>query len=324
MKISVKQLLLLNNMIYLEPEEGPFPDLRRFSGMKVRDWMNAIEIAGIADDEIPRMTTAQEWKNIVKAAKRDYTVMEMRILTVYVDKRQDDGSKSVIFLSPENAEAIVLFKGTEMVAGSGQWIDNFYSGNMADTPHQIHALEWYRQVYRKYHLNQYEVTLTGHSKGGNKAKYITVLDHTVDHCVSFNGEGFSDRFFNKYGMEIMKREEKIENHMVDYDYISPLLNDIGSAFYYYGNNYGIGGFTENHLANTFMHSGENGIFQMDINEEGRPAEMSAFDEFANSYLRSMEDDEKGKALEMLNELLNIVLSVNQYMTEVFNAASTLL
>ena len=52
--------------------------------------------------------------------------------------------------------------------------------------------------------------------------------------------------------------------------------------------------------------------------------MSAFDEFANSYLRSMEDDEKGKALEMLNELLNIVLSVNQYMTEVFNAASTLL
>ena len=312
MKISVKQLLLLNNLVYLEPEEGPFPDFQIFAGKKVRDWMNAIDLSQITDDEIPRMTTAREWKNLIKAAKRDYTVMEMRILSVDTDMRADGGAgKSIVFISPENAEAIILFKGTELVAGSAQWKDNFLSGNTTDTPHQLHALEWYRAMCKKYHLSQYEVTDTGHSKGGNKAKYITILDDTVDHCVSFNGEGFSDLFFNKYGVEIVRNAGKIENHMVDYDYISPLLNDIGKAAYYHGHNFGIGGFTENHLANTFMHFGENGNFTMDVNEEGKPAEMLALDEFANSYLRSMEDDEKSRALDMLNDLLNAVLSVDR-------------
>ena len=59
--------------------------------------------------------------------------------------------------------------------------------------------------------------MTGHSKGGNKAKYITLMDDTVDHCVSFDGQGFSDEFMETYSDEIAARQHKIENHNVDYD-----------------------------------------------------------------------------------------------------------
>ena len=315
MRLSVKQYLLLNNLMYLEPEDGPFPDLRDFIGQRIGDYIGTIDVSMIRDDGRPRMTTAEEWKNIILAIARDSLIRKMKIMTVHVDLSPDGGAgKSAVFLSPDTAEAAIVFKGTELVAGSAQWKDNFYSGNLTDTPHQLRALEWYRDVWQNYHLNQYEVTVTGHSKGGNKAKYITVVDGTPDHCVSFDGEGFSDLFFSKYGFEIARHEDRIENHMVDYDYISPLLNDVGSCTYYYGNDYGIGGFTENHLANTFMRFGENGEFWIDVNEDGRPAEMLAFDEFAISYLRSLDDEERSKGLRMLNELLNSVLSVNGAMS----------
>ena len=303
MRLSVKQYLLLNNLMYLEPEDGPFPDLRDFIGQRIGDYIGTIDVSMIRDDGRPRMTTAEEWKNIILAIARDSLILKMKIMTVHVDLSPDGGAgKSAVFLSTDTAEAAIVFKGTELVAGSAQWKDNFYSGNLTDTPHQLRALEWYRDVWQKYHLNQYEVTVTGHSKGGNKAKYITVVDGTPDHCVSFDGEGFSDLFFSKYGFEIARHEARIENHMVDYDYISPLLNDVGSCTYYYGNDYGIGGFTENHLANTFMRFGENGEFWIDVNEDGRPAEMLAFDEFANTFLGRHHD---------LFEVVNLVVGQRQ-------------
>ncbi|MBR3357629.1 MAG: DUF2974 domain-containing protein [Solobacterium sp.] len=317
MSLSVKQLLLLNNLMYLEPEEGPFPDLHSFSGRKVSDWVYSIDILEIndPDPEHPMMTTAAEWRDIVLAARKDRRILQLRILNVFTDLSRDGGGcKSAVFISLDTADAVVVFKGTELVVGSAQWKDNFISGNVTDTPHQIRALEWYRKVYLEYHLDQFEITVTGHSKGGNKAKYITVLDDTVDRCVSFDGEGFSDCFFSKYGMEILKNEHKIENHMVDYDYISILLNDIGTKKYYLGYNYGSGGFAENHLANTFMRFDDQGNFWLDENKEGRPAEMIALDEFANSYLRSLDDEERTYALEMMNELLNAVLSLKRGMS----------
>ena len=317
MSFSAEQLILLNNLMYMASAAGPFPELEDYTGKKLGDYIRSISLEQIVDPDPDnlRMTTAQEWRNIVRAAMKETRLMNMRILTVYTDLSEGGGAcRSAVFVSSDSADACVVFKGTELVIGSAQWKDNFISGNVTDTPHQIKALAWYREVYRKYHLEQFEVTVTGHSKGGNKAKYVTVLDPSVDHCVSFDGEGFSDQFFTKYGVEILRSENKIENHCVDYDYISPLLNDIGRTVWYYGNNYGIGGFAENHLANTFMRFDDDGNFWLDVNEDGQPAEMKAMDEFANSYLRSMNEKERSKALSMLNELLNAVLSLHRSMT----------
>lgn len=317
MSVSVKQLLLLNNLMYLDPADGPYPDYAVFEGMKVKDLIDAVDISKIVDEdpEHPRMTSAEEWRKFITAIRKDMFVMNMTILCVYTDLSEEGGGcRSAVFISPDEKDAVVVFKGTELVVGSLQWKDNFYSGNVTDTPHQINALRWYRRSYGKYQLHNYTVTLTGHSKGGNKAKYIAILDDTPDHCVSFDGEGFSDKFFRKYGIQIRRRADRIENHIVNYDYISLLLNDIGTCTYYLGNNYGTGGFTENHLANTFMKFRDDGDFEMIVDENGKPAEMMALDEFANSYLRSLYDEERSLALAMLNELLNAVLTLKRTMT----------
>lgn len=328
MRLSLKQCLLLNNLMYLEPEEGPFPDYAVFTGMRVRDWMNAIDLSQVADadPDKPRMTTAEEWKKLIRAVRRDQDVMDLKILTTYTDLSEGSGaSKSAVFLTKDETEAAVVYKGTDLVAGSAQWKDNFYSGNTADTPHQLKALRWFRKTVIELDLERYYITVTGHSKGGNKAKYITLLDDSADRCLSFDGEGFSDKFFRKYAVQIAMRSSLIENHIVNYDYISLLLNDIGSAVYYCGNNIGIGGFLENHLPNTFMRYEDNGDFHMDVDENGRPAEMMALDEFVNSFLRSLKDDERTEALMVLNDLMNAVMTAGKSAqdTDIFKAVTDL-
>ncbi len=317
MPLSTKQYLLLNNIMYLGPEEGPFPKPELFISRSVGEWMRSIDLEKLCDgdpDHLP-MTTAEEWKNIIAAVRKDPLLSRLRILTMYTDLREGGGTcKNAVFLSGEK-EAVVVFKGTDAYHGMAQWEDNFLSANAADSPHQIRALEWYRKCYELYHLERYDVTLTGHSKGGNKAKYITILDPTVRACVSFDGEGFSDKFFDKYRRQIAAAKDRIENHFVNYDYIGLLMNNIGRETFYYGNNIGTGGFTENHLPNTFLRFDADGEVHLDEDPRGRPAEMQALNSFANSFLRSQDDGERSASLKMFIAMLRTVMSLSRDMSK---------
>ena len=315
MSLSVEQYLLLNNIMYMEPEEGPFPRPESFIMRTVGDWMDGIDESGLQDNpEYLFMTTMKEWRDIINAVKKDPVLCKLKILLIYTDLSEGGGTcKNAVFVL-DDKEAVVVFKGTDAYSGMEQWKDNFYSGNLSDSPHQVNALNWYRECYEQCHLDRYEVSVTGHSKGGNKAKYVTILDPTVSSCVSFDGEGFSDKFFDKYSRQISLRKDRIFNHMVNYDYISVLLNDVGSETYYYGNNLGTGGFMENHLPNTFLRFDEDGGMHMDVDLRGRPAEINMFGEFANSFLRSQDDEERSESLRMFSSMLETVLSVNRTMT----------
>ena len=316
MSFTVMQNLLLNNLMYMEPHVGPFVRLEAFEGRRLRSWVNAMDLSDFKDEDenAPPMTTAEEYRQVINAVKNDRFLMDMRILCVYTDLSEEGGAcRSAVFAAHGTKDIAVVFQGTPLSAGSAQWRDNFYSANLSDSPHQLRALAWYREIYRRYHLHGREITVTGHSKGGNKAKYITVLDDTVDHCESFDGEGFSDKFLKRYNDEIIRRQSVIHNHIVNYDYVSLLMNDIGEETYYHGANYGSGGFTENHLANTFIHFDENGNAVLKIDENGRPPEMKAFDIFCNSYLRSMSDEKRTASLETMSAFLDTVLAVNRSM-----------
>ena len=136
-----------------------------------------------------------------------------------------------------------------------EWKDNFQGGSVTDQPdgvstlQQERALEW----YQSQNLDGYDsVTVSGHSKGGNKAKYVTIMDDSVDRCLAFDGQGFSDEFIEKYEDKIAENQYKIHNHNVDGDYVNILLNDVGDKTYYKGYNYGDGKFLENHCPNTYM------------------------------------------------------------------------
>ncbi|MBP5330501.1 MAG: DUF2974 domain-containing protein [Lachnospiraceae bacterium] len=312
MALSTEDLVLINNLMYLGPS-GPDSPFSRPDGYNtVGEWLNNIDLSKIDNNaDYGAFTTGKEWRDVIEAAKNNPTIMKLNVMETHVDNASGGGNGySAVFVSPDTGDAVVAFAGT---AGDKEWKDNFEGGNVTDTPQQKNALDWYQKVYNEYNLGEYEVTVTGHSKGGNKSKYITLMDETVDNCVSFDGQGFSDKFMEKYSDEIAMRQSKIQNHNVDYDYVNILLNDVGEKTYYKGHNYSDNGgqFLENHCMNTFMKFDGEGGFSLEVNPNGQAQEMKDIDAFFNGFLRSLSDDQRNETLELVNMLINDGFSLKE-------------
>ena len=307
MLFSMAEILLLENITYLS-DIKPMTDILELKGKTIAEVIDDINMDELVDDKYYSMlVTGAEWRNLFKAIRRNPRLMNCYIAeTHYDDAFGGGGGKSAVFISEENNEAVVAFQGT----ADREWKDDFEGGNTIDSLQQINALEWYKRVYDSLELENYTVTVTGHSKGGNKAKYITILNDTPARCLSFNGQGFSDRFMNHYSSRIFKRQHLIENHNIDFDYVNILLNDIGNKVFYVGFDYGKGGFAEAHSQNTFFNFGEDGEFTMEVNPKGQRPEMQILDQFINSMARSItEEKEKDETMEVLGMVIEKAFAI---------------
>lgn len=300
-ELSTEQVLLLENLMYMG-NKSPFTEVSTAFD-SVGDWINSIDVSRLSEyTENDSFITAEDWGNIITAVKNDSTLMNMSIAATHSEAGVGG---SAVFINKESGEAVVAFRGT----GSHEWKDNFIGGGPTgasdgvSTPQQESALDWYQKVYDECGLDSYSVTVTGHSKGGNKAKYIAIMDNTVDRCISYDGQGFSDEFMEKYADKIAERQNCISNHNVDHDYVNFLLNDVGDTTFYKGYGLGEGGFLENHCPNTFLNFDENGGFTLDVAPGGQAAEIKALNEFLNSYLRSLPSDKRAKALELVGTMV---------------------
>ncbi|MBO5524459.1 MAG: DUF2974 domain-containing protein [Roseburia sp.] len=301
-ELSTEQVLLLNNLMYMT-NQPPLQEIASSDAGTVEDYINKIAADKLqGEQDYGSYMTGDDWKNLINAVKNDEQLMNMQIAETHVSAVEDGvgGGVSAVFVDPDTDEAVVVFRGT----GSLEWKDNFVGGGPTDaadgvsTRCQEEALAWYQSL----DLDQYStVTVTGHSKGGNKAKYITVMDDSVDRCLSFDGQGFSDEFVGKYQDEIARNQGKITNSNVDSDYVNLLLNDIGQTDFYEGFDYGDGAFLENHCPNTFFDFKEDGSYQMVSSV--RDERMEVLDEFLNNYLRTLSPEEKQETLEMIGELV---------------------
>lgn len=305
--LSTEQVLLLNNLMYM-PGKSPFQDITGYEGMQVKEIINSFPLNQIKDDEeYGTGTTGREWKEMIRAIQKDEQLMNVTVQTTHTDHADGGGGGvSALFTDPQTNEAVVVFRGT---AGR-EWKDNFQGGaatNTSDgvsTPQQQNALEWYENL----NLDQYDsVTVSGHSKGGNKAKYITLMNsaNSVDRCLSFDGQGFSDEFYDRYSNRIGERQHLIENHNVEGDYVNILLNDVGETTYYKAHNIGEMGIAENHCPNTFFAVGEDGTLYMVPGEQNGTMEMA--DDFLNSYLRTLPEGDKQATLNFIGEIAQMCL-----------------
>lgn len=80
-----------------------------------------------------------------------------------------------------------------------------------ETVQQIQALKYFNYIAQKneYQKKNIKITVTGHSKGGNKAQYVTINSKYRDlikYCFSYDGQGFS-----KEATEVFK------NRLSEYD-----------------------------------------------------------------------------------------------------------
>jgi len=289
MHYKIDELLLLEMLTYFSDKE-PLVSLLDTKAKTVGEYINSFNLDDFKDDEdYASYITGYDFKNIILAFRNNNKLMNTLIVEAHLDEAYGaGGGVSVVFINQDTKEAVVAFRGT----ATNEWIDDFVGANQVDSLQQINALEWYKIVYEKLHFEDYYVTVIGHSKGGNKAKYITILNDTVNRCVSFDGQGFSDKFFDEYKVQILKNQDKIENHNIDYDYVNILMNDIGKKKYYVGFDYGRGGFAESHCPNTFFDFYELGKYTMKVNPNGQRPEMQILDQFINSMIRSALNDKE--------------------------------
>ncbi len=151
----------------------------------------------------------------------------------------NSGTQACTFTDPDTGKIYVTYRGT----GDGEWLDNGRGMTQVSTQQQEEAARYFDYVVEHNGLNASDdITVTGHSKGGNKSQYVTInalYKEYIDQCISLDGQGFSPEaiaaFKEKYGEEAYREYlEKMYSICGENDYVNPLGEKIildGHTFY---------------------------------------------------------------------------------------------
>ncbi len=165
------------------------------------------------------------------AAAGDRTLADSRVGGVYYTER---GGQAFFVTHPEGGVTLV-YRGS----GSGEWLDNGLGLSgwpmEADyqclgvqhrlryaTRQQLQALELACGWAERYRWR--EITVTGHSKGGNKAQFVALRTDFAARCYSFNGQGFSPEALEELAADenYSARQGRLWSIAADNDYVSVL------------------------------------------------------------------------------------------------------
>lgn len=187
---------LLNAYMYLD-----FQD-KNLKGMSLESALAYIK------QKHPKKANSEEFRVIEKACRENPSLGKMKIVSQsHYDhnnvvkgaySKGNDCKKDYIqacAFEDENGNLYVAFRGT----GDRRWGDNGQGYVDESTDMQETAKEYFDHVVgNNKHNNLY---VTGHSKGGNEAQYVTMTSKYQDeitNCYSMEGQGFSDDAIKKF------------------------------------------------------------------------------------------------------------------------------
>ena len=133
------------------------------------------------------------------------------LVLVDIDSYNKRGSGAMCFKDPSTKDVIVAYQGTgtgEYIDGdptNSEWYTNATGASESDTEPQQAANDYFEYCKERYGQDGGDMIVTGHSNGGNKAMYVSVVNDDVDRCVAFDGEGFGFKFLKKYLEQIKKK-----------------------------------------------------------------------------------------------------------------------
>lgn len=147
----------------------------------------------------------------------------------------DAGTAACIFHTPDKETVYVTYRGTV----DGEWPDNGVGMTESATTQQRKALDYFENVVESMDISEEQrLIITGHSKGGNKAQYVTMetkYKERIQACYSVDGQGFSEKAIEqwkeKYSQqEYEERTGKIKGIHGENDYVSALgISIIGAG-----------------------------------------------------------------------------------------------
>lgn len=110
------------------------------------------------------------------------------------------GAYAAAFQTPDRSEVYIVFRGT----GEGRWYDNGDALAREYSRYQKTAEKYFNCITEKMNIDsKTNLVVTGHSKGGNLAQYVTLVSpykKYIKRCISFDGEGFSPEFLRSVGV----------------------------------------------------------------------------------------------------------------------------
>ena len=296
MAVSDEKLMLLEQVTYMDKDVYKklgltYPDDRTQILQKIRSLDDkAIErLDGLKVDGTS--ITGAEWKDIIMAVRSDKELADYEC----VDYNQDAGA--YCFANSKTKEAVVAFRGT--LRSNNEWPDNVVGLCTSDTPAQIVAANYVNG------LTQYDgISLVGHSKGGNKAQYCTIVAENVNitNCVSMDGEGFSKEFLEKYNSQVLERGGMIKDYSYKGDFVNILLNDVPGSKQIYCDGNATG--ARNHFPNSMIELVKTGNeWHVIYNEVPQEPGMKYLHDFTCYLANNMSKEDRYETAEFLSEIL---------------------
>jgi len=303
MYLTDEQLMLLEQLTYLTDDVadaagvllGPYDSVEDLLQQFDEEALQKLEDSG----KTFNYTGAEKWAAIIRQIKNDADLYSLDI----VDK--DDSVPALCFNDPDDpGHAVVVFEGT---SGQDEWIDNAIGLGVSDTERQKDALDYIED------LPYDDITVAGHSKGGNKAQYVTILSDKIDRCVSMDGQGFSQEFLDKYYAEIQEKGRCIKNYYLDGDFVNILMFPVpGSDQICIAGDRSVVG-PANHCPSSFYQflRDEEGHWYIDSDENGdtilipgtREEVMVYLHEFTTFIINVMPEDERERAGDYIGHIL---------------------
>ena len=222
-------------------------------------------------------TDANEWAYTIEALKANEELSSLTVSSKY-PKESGTATLGICFYDKNNpSKGVVAFKGT---TGYDEWNDNVAGINTIETPAQLEAQNFINEIDK----NITDITVVGHSKGANKAMYVTITDKSgengtprITRCVALDGQGFSYKLIYHYASEIFSRGKLITNYSISTDFVHVLMQQIPFSNQVYCKGYGMENAGQYHSPVSFFVQDKDGhlvsdgdghlLFNTDVEED---------------------------------------------------------
>lgn len=199
------------------------------------------------------LASGNEWADIIEKLKANQELMNLEVVKSEATVA-GTSNLNICYENPATGQGIITYKGT---SGYEEWCDNTLGLTVRETPLQQDALRFYNECAQQFD----DMIVTGHSKGGNKAMYVTIAaeDDKISRCVAFDGQGFSNEFHDYYADRIAERSDKITNCAISTDFVHGLMKPIPDIHWRFCQGFGMSSGAEYHSPNSFFQTDANGI-----------------------------------------------------------------
>lgn len=218
MALSDAQLVMLDNLIYTDFCRDNDTVETILTRMEAKlDSGGSINCCEMSNDE---------WRTLIRTVRQEPALLKYTVQ--HYENNSVTGMRAACFVDDINhpQDVNIVFRGT---SGDYEWHDNGEGGYLSETAQQRAAAEYVNRLPVEYGN---AMTVTGHSKGGNKAQFVTITTDRIVKCVSVDGQGFSKEFLEQYEEQIRKKANSIVSISASNDVVNCLLFPIAGTRIY--------------------------------------------------------------------------------------------